>query len=261
MTILEVVALYSPQIGRNVRHHERARGRQHSNSAWSRRGKVFLRATLSMADVHQQVFSASRRHFWRWRRPEAEPAYAVWAHLHLLVTRPPLRRRFQIFLLPRQRSPAVKRLKIEMLTAVADVSNTYDIVTELSEYVTDVDAAIAKSVRAVGRVALDGDQSVAGIVERLLQFVDHGADYVTAETLIAVKDLTQISPMGGRVRDGGERHRVETIVEPAAKAALVYLYGEYGQAMPRRRTCWNRCWKDSRRKSPRTFGSSYSPRR
>ena len=36
---------------------------------------------------------------------------------------------------------------------MADSGNTYDIVSELSEYVTDVDAAIAReSVRAVGRI-------------------------------------------------------------------------------------------------------------
>ena len=190
-----------------------------------------------MADVHQQVFERLKAPLLTLAAAgSAEPAYAVWAHLHLLVTRaPPLfAADFKSFFCRASDPPAVKRLKIEMLTAVADVSNTYDIVTELSEYVTDVDAAIAReSVRAVGRVALDGDQSVAGIVERLLQFVDHGADYVTAETLIAVKDLTRRYPRWADVCvTAVSGIEVETIVEPAAKAALVYLYGEYGQAMP-----------------------------
>ena len=121
----------------------------------------------------------------------------------------------------------MKRLKIEMLTAVADVGNTYDIVTELSEYVTDVDAAIAReSVRAVGRVALDGDQSVEGIVDRLLQFVDHGADYVTAETLIAIKDIVRKHPRyANECISAITGMEAEIIAEPAARAALVWLYG------------------------------------
>ena len=128
----------------------------------------------------------------------------------------------------------MKRLKIEMLTAVADVGNTYDIVTELSEYVTDVDAAIAReSVRAVGRVALDGDQSVEGIVDRLLQFVDHGADYVTAETLIAIKDIVRKHPRyANECISAIAGMEAEIIAEPAARAALVWLYGEFGDAIP-----------------------------
>ena len=240
VTILEVVALYSPADKTETFDIMNALEDrlQHSNSAVVLAAvKVFLRATLSMADVHQQVFERLKAPLLTLAAAgSAEPAYAVWAHLHLLVTRaPPLfAADFKSFFCRASDPPAVKRLKIEMLTAVADVSNTYDIVTELSEYVTDVDAAIAReSVRAVGRVALDGDQSVAGIVERLLQFVDHGADYVTAETLIAVKDLTRRYPRWADVCvTAVSGIEVETIVEPAAKAALVYLYGEYGQAMP-----------------------------
>jgi hypothetical protein len=73
----------------------------------------------------------------------------------------------------------------------ADSGNTYDIVSELSEYVTDVDAAISReSVRAVGRVALDGDQDVSGIVDRLLQFLDHG------EGLYKLKGLYTLNSAG-----------------------------------------------------------------
>ena len=240
VTILEVVALYTPADKTETFDIMNALEDrlQHSNSAVVLAAvKVFLRVTLSMADVHQQVFERLKAPLLTLAAAgSAEPAYAVWAHLHLLVTRaPPLfAADFKSFFCRASDPPAVKRLKIEMLTAVADVSNTYDIVTELSEYVTDVDAAIAReSVRAVGRVALDGDQSVAGIVERLLQFVDHGADYVTAETLIAVKDLTRRHPRWvDECVTAVSGIEVETIVEPAARAALVYLYGEYGQAMP-----------------------------
>ena len=239
-TILEVVACYTPEDRTETFDIMNALEDrlQHANSAVVLATvKVFLKVTLPMADVHQQVFERLKAPLLTLAAAgSAEPAYAVWAHLHLLVTRaPPLfSLDFKSFFCRASDPPAVKRLKIEMLTAVADVGNTYDIVTELSEYVTDVDAAIAReSVRAVGRVALDGDQSVEGIVDRLLQFVDHGADYVTAETLIAIKDIVRKHPRyANECISAITGMEAEIIAEPAARAALVWLYGEFGDAIP-----------------------------
>jgi len=45
---------------------------------------------------------------------------------------------------------------LEILAAVADAENAHAIVTELSEYVGDIDEQLAReAVRAVGRIALD----------------------------------------------------------------------------------------------------------
>ena len=240
VTILEVVALYTPQDKSETFDIMNALEDrlQHSNSAVVLATvKVFLRVTLEMADVHQQVFERLKAPLFTLAASgSAEPAYAVWAHLHLLVMRaPPLfATDFKSFFCRASDAPAVKKLKIEMLTAVADSGNTYDIVSELSEYVTDVDAVIAReSVRAVGRVALDGDQDISGIVDRLLQFLDHGTDYVTAETLVAIKDLLRRHPRWANdciVAVSGIE--LDAISEPSARAALVFIYGEYGQAMP-----------------------------
>ena len=50
----------------------------------------------------------------------------------------------------------IKDLKLQLLSAVADESNAYDIVTELTEYVGDIDEHQSReAVRAVGRIALE----------------------------------------------------------------------------------------------------------
>ncbi len=50
----------------------------------------------------------------------------------------------------------IKDLKLQLLSAVADDGNAYEIVTELTEYVTDIDEHLAReAVRAVGRIALE----------------------------------------------------------------------------------------------------------
>ncbi|KAG7037586.1 Beta-adaptin-like protein A [Cucurbita argyrosperma subsp. argyrosperma] len=164
--------------------------------------KVFLHLTLSMTDVHQQVYE-------RIKAPlltlvssgSPEQSYAVLSHLHLLVMRAPFifSSDYKHFYCQYNEPSYVKKLKLEMLTAVANESNTYEIVTELCEYVANVDIPIAReSIRAVGKIALQ-QYDVNAIVDRLLQFLEMEKDYVTAEAL--------------------------------AKAALIWMLGEYSQDM------------------------------
>lgn len=50
----------------------------------------------------------------------------------------------------------IKHIKLDILTAVADETNAYDIATELTEYVNDIDEQLARAaVRAVGRISLE----------------------------------------------------------------------------------------------------------
>ncbi len=88
----------------------------------------------------------------------------------------------------------IKRIKLEILATIADESNAYDIVTELTECVSDIDTHLAReAVNAVGQIALKVP-GVAGIVERLLGFLEVGKEHITAETLIQMKDLLRRYP-------------------------------------------------------------------
>lgn len=50
----------------------------------------------------------------------------------------------------------IKFLKLDILAAIADETNAYDIATELTEYVNDIDEKLArKAIRTVGRIALE----------------------------------------------------------------------------------------------------------
>lgn len=197
--------------------------------------KVFLQSTLSMADVHQQVYE-------RIKAPlltlvssgSPEQSYAVLSHLHLLVMRAPyiFSSDYKHFYCQYNEPSYVKRLKLEMLTAVANESNTYDIVTELCEYAANVDIPIAReSIRAVGKIALQ-QYDVNAIVDRLLQFLEMEKDYVTAEALVLVKDLLRKYPQWSHdcIAVVGNISS-KNVQEPKAKAALIWMLGEYSQDM------------------------------
>ncbi|KAI4376306.1 hypothetical protein MLD38_014086 [Melastoma candidum] len=197
--------------------------------------KVFLQLTLSMTDVHQQVYE-------RIKAPlltlvssgSPEQSYAVLGHLHLLVMRAPVlfSSDYKHFYCQYNEPFYVKKLKLEMLTAVANESNTYEIVTELCEYAANVDIPIAReSIRAVGKIALQ-QYDVNAIVDRLLQFLEMEKDYVTAETLVLVKDLLRKYPQWSHdcIAVVGNISS-KNIQEPKAKAALIWMLGEYSQDM------------------------------
>ncbi|GLT85405.1 hypothetical protein SLE2022_035950 [Rubroshorea leprosula] len=197
--------------------------------------KVFLHLTLSMTDVHQQVYE-------RIKAPlltlvssgSPEQSYAVLSHLHLLVMRAPFifSSDYKHFYCQYNEPSYVKKLKLEMLTAVANESNTYEIVTELCEYAANVDIPIAReSIRAVGKIALQ-QYDVNAIVDRLLQFLEMEKDYVTAEALVLVKDLLRKYPQWSHdcIAVVGNISS-KNVQEPKAKAALIWMLGEYSQDM------------------------------
>lgn len=210
---------------------------QHANSAVVLATiRVFLYLTMSMADVHQQVYE-------RIKAPlltlvgsgSTEQSYAVLSHLHLLVMRAPIifSSDYKHFYCRHSDPSYMKKLKLEMLTAVANENNTYEIVTELSEYAANVDVAIAReSIRAVGKIALQ-QYDVNAIVDRLLQFLEMEKDYVTAETLVLVKDLLRKYPQWSHdcIAVVGSVSS-KNVQEPKAKAALVWMLGEYALDIP-----------------------------
>ncbi|XP_024963064.1 beta-adaptin-like protein A isoform X1 [Cynara cardunculus var. scolymus] len=237
-TVLELVSKYAPPDSNEIFDimnllEDRL---QHANGAVVLATiKLFLQLTMSMTDVHQQVYE-------RIKAPlltlvssgSPEQSYAVLSHLHLLVIRAPMlfASDYKHFYCQYNEPFYVKKLKLEMLTAVANESNTYEIVTELCEYAANVDIPIAReSIRAVGKIALQ-QYDVNAIVDRLLQFLEMEKDYVTAETLVLVKDLLRKYPQWSHdciaVIGNISSNNVQ---EPKAKAALIWMLGEYAQDM------------------------------
>ncbi|XAR70888.1 hypothetical protein NMG60_11027926 [Bertholletia excelsa] len=197
--------------------------------------KLFLQLTLSMTDIHQQVYERIKAPLLTLASSGSpEQSYAVLSHLHLLVMRAPMlfSSDYKNFYCQFNDPFHVKKLKLEMLTAVANEANTYEIVTELCEYVANVDIPIAReSIRAVGKIALQ-QYDVNAIVDRLLQFLEMEKDYVTAETLVLVKDLLRKYPQWSHdciAVVGNISSR--SVQEPKAKAALIWMLGEYAKDM------------------------------
>ncbi|GLC44199.1 hypothetical protein PLESTB_000752500 [Pleodorina starrii] len=205
--------------------------------------KVFLGLTLNMTATHQQVLERIREPLKTLiSRDDAPTAYAALSHVLLLAQRAPMI--FEgdaVAFFCRAHDPwFVKKLKLEILAAIASTANVYDIVTELTEYARDISPTMAReAVRAVGRIALAVPDS-GGIVERLLMFLDgSSSEYLVAEALVQLGDVLRRYPdvahvaLGGGDGGGSGSGLADLAVhanisEPAARAAFVWILGQFG---------------------------------
>ena len=85
-----------------------------------------------------------------------EISFNVLAHIHLLVLRGGavfFENEYKQFFVKYDEPSYIKNVKLEILAQIASENNIQDIVNELSEYVTDVNAEIAKrSIRCFGTI-------------------------------------------------------------------------------------------------------------
>eukprot|EP00195_Chlamydomonas_chlamydogama_P008244 CAMPEP_0202904088 /NCGR_PEP_ID=MMETSP1392-20130828/27835_1 /ASSEMBLY_ACC=CAM_ASM_000868 /TAXON_ID=225041 /ORGANISM="Chlamydomonas chlamydogama, Strain SAG 11-48b" /LENGTH=846 /DNA_ID=CAMNT_0049591569 /DNA_START=246 /DNA_END=2786 /DNA_ORIENTATION=+ len=198
--------------------------------------KAFLHLTLSMPATHQQVLERIKDPLKTLiSREDPATTYAVLSHVLLLVQRAPIifEQDYVAFYCRTHDPPYVKKLKMEVLAAIATPQNVYEIVNELTEYARDISPAMAReAVRAVGRIALTVPD-VSGLIERLLLFLEAGSEHLTSEALVQMKDLLRRYPDMAEACIPQINELVPAhIEEPEARAALLWIIGQFGQHIP-----------------------------
>jgi len=126
----------------------------------------------------------------------------------------------------------VKKLKVSILTDLANTSNQTEIMTELAEYATDVDMEIARAaIKGIAKIAIKLESAVDESIDHLLSFLDLNTNYVSAEACIAIKDLLRKYP--DRYEDviPALQKCLKTVddTETEGKVAVVWMIGEYGE--------------------------------
>ena len=125
----------------------------------------------------------------------------------------------------------MKYIKVDLLAQLANVNNVGDILDELCVYVSEVDVGMARrAIRAIGTVGFKlpiGFET--GVFEKLVEFLDLDVDYVQAEAVLVLMNLLRKYPeRRGPMLDRTQRCLREA-EEPAARAALIWLVGEYSR--------------------------------
>lgn len=264
--ILQIVARYKPQGDDevfNIMNTLEQCLRVSNSAVVLGTAKCFFHLTQRMEAIQEQVFERLRQPLLTLMAGGShEINYCVLHHILLLVGKRPrvFGRDYRQFYTRYNEPTHVKYVKIDILALIADATNVADIIQELSEYVTDVDQELARrSIRAIADIAVStnfteltdaypgqapdayGAQAAAQalsamqdqIVDTMVEFLEMNLDYVRDECLVVMKDLLRKYP--------DKRHDVLTVLpriinqveQSAAKAAIVWMLGEFGQDIRR----------------------------
>ena len=116
-----------------------------------------------------------------------EVSFNVLSHIHLLVVRGAnfvFETEYKKFFIKYDEPSYIKNLKLEILAQVASEGNIKEIVNELSEYVTDVSAEIAKrSITCFGTIIIRLPHLSNNVSGQLKNFLGLQIAYVTTATI------------------------------------------------------------------------------
>lgn len=138
----------------------------------------------------------------------------------------------------------IKLEKIEMLALLADSQNCQEVVMELSEYARDVDPQFVRaSIRALGAVAIRVPTAADLAVHRFVKLITGQGneeeeserenqhykfpDYAAQELMIATQLIFRRYPERYEGIIGILCETIVTLDDPDAKAALIWIIGEY----------------------------------
>ena len=163
-----------------------------------------------------------------------EVSFNVLSHIHLLVVKGAAQvfeSEYKHFFIKYDEPSYIKNLKLEILAYIASSNNIQEIVNELSEYVTDVNAEIAKkSIKCFGTIIIRLPKMSKTVAAQLRNFLSLRISYVTTETVIVLKDILRkyknfiddFIPFFSKIS-------LDQIIEVEGKCAYAWILGEFGE--------------------------------
>jgi len=99
---------------------------------------------------------------------------------------------------------------------------------EFKEYASEVDVEfVRKSVLAIGRCAIKIEKAAERCVQVLLELIQTKVNYVVQEAIIVIKDIFRKYPNRYESIIATLCDNLESLDEPEAKAAMIWIIGEY----------------------------------
>ena len=128
----------------------------------------------------------------------------------------------------------VKILKLEILTNLANSSNISSLLREFQSYINGSDAAsVAATIQAIGRCAATIPEVTETCLAGLVHLMSNKDPNVVAESVIEIKKLLQTQEEEHRDIIVQMSRLVDTVEVASARAAIVWVVGEYTERIPR----------------------------
>jgi len=163
---------------------------------------------------------------------EPEIQYVALRNINLIIQKRPkiLQGEMKVFFCKYNDPIYVKMEKLEIMILLVSDRNIDQVLLELKEYATEVDIEfVRKAVRALGRCAIKLESAAERCIQVLLELIQTKVNYVVQETIIVIKDIFRKYPRKYEVIIATLCQNLDTLDEPEAKAALIWIIGEYAE--------------------------------
>ncbi|KAL7483084.1 hypothetical protein ACHAW6_008735 [Cyclotella cf. meneghiniana] len=163
---------------------------------------------------------------------EPEIQYVALRNINLIVQKRPniLENEIKVFFCKYNDPIYVKMEKLEIIIKLVSEKNIDQVLLELKEYATEVDVDfVRKSVSAIGRCAVKLDRAAERCIGVLLELIQTKVNYVVQESVIVIKDIFRRYPNRYESIIATLCDNLDTLDEPQAKAAMIWIIGEYAE--------------------------------
>lgn len=152
-------------------------------------------------------------------------------NIQLMVQRRPqiLRHHVEKFFCSFRDPSYVKMIKLDIISRLVHEQNAKEVLEELRDYASEVDIDFAqRAINAIGRLALKLESMVDECVQALLDIIESHVNYAIQEAIVVVKDILRQYPSRYEYIIPLLYETVDSLDEPRAKMAMIWMVGEYG---------------------------------
>jgi len=159
-----------------------------------------------------------------------EVQYVALRNILLIIQRRPqvLQNEVKVFFCKYNDPIYVKMAKLECMYRLATPRNVNEVLAELVEYASEVDVDfVRKAVRSIGRLAIKIESAAERCISALLKLIQTKVSYVVQEGIVVIKDIFRKYPNQYEGIIATLCENLDTLDEPEAKAAMIWIVGEY----------------------------------
>uniref|UniRef100_A0A667GRX5 AP-3 complex subunit beta n=1 Tax=Lynx canadensis TaxID=61383 RepID=A0A667GRX5_LYNCA len=128
----------------------------------------------------------------------------------------------------------IKILKLEVLTNLANETNTPTVLREFQTYIRSMDKDfVAATIQAIGRCATNIGRVRDTCLNGLVQLLSNRDELVVAESVVVIKKLLQMQPAQHGEIIKHLAKLTDNIQVPMARASILWLIGEYCEHVPK----------------------------
>ncbi len=195
--------------------------------------RCFMSLTEKYTELRPQIWARAKPPlltFITGAPPETQ--YAVLKHLELILPDPAARGVFddeyrQLFVRYNE-PPHVKHIKVDLLPLITCEATARDVAAELAEYVTDVDAELARrAIGSMGHIAERIPAVAADLMQLLVGLVDMDMPYVRATAVRQMCSISRIHPHTASLLLPHVAKCWRRVDDPEARASLIFLLSEH----------------------------------